>query len=495
MARPAQTRPVQRPPPAGIRGLGRRFGPQVYATDREFLEPARAIVESPASPIKLALAMAICAIFVVALIAAFFGRVDIYAVAPGRIEPTGRTKVIQPLEDGKVTAIHVEDGSRVAEGQLLVEMDPTLDAADRAAAAAQQGAFDGEIARRKVAIAAARSHRFDPPPIAFPADVPPATQFQERAVLAADLGRLQTQVGLLVSKISEDETRIRATAVTLSANRTVASTLTQRVAMRQGLQRDGWDSRSNVLDAAEELQKQAAEITTEQGDLAQTRAEMATARRQIDDTVAQFIADNATALDQAETKADANAQALVKATSKLEHMRLTSPIAGTVQQLEVTTLGQVVSTGQQLMTVVPNNAPLEIEALVLNQDIGFVHPGQTAVVKVDSFPFTRYGTLNGRVVRVSRDAVSSPQAMPQGDTETKPVSAQSSAAAPTPKTQDLVYTVRVLLDRDTMVVDGRTVHLSPGMTTSVEIRTGRRRVISYLLSPFVKTVSEAGHER
>ena len=494
MPRAAQTRSTQ-PPPDGVRGFGRRFGPQVYATDREFLEPARAIVESPASPIRLALAMVICAIFMVAIVAAVFGRVDIYAVAPGRIEPIGRTKVIQPLEDGKVTAIHVEDGSRVVQDQLLIELDPTLNAADRSAAASQQGALDGEIARRRAAIAAARSRRSAPPSIAFPADVPPGTQFQERVVLAADYGRLQTQLGLLVSKIKEYETHNRATAATLSVNETVASTLSQRVAMRQGLQRDGWDSRSNVLDAAEDLQKQAAEIATEQGDLAQTQAEIATARRQIDDTVAQFIADNATALDQAQTKADANAQALIKATSKLDHMRLTSPIAGTVQQLEVTTLGQVVSTGQQLMTVVPNNAPLEIEALVLNQDIGFVHTGQRAVVKVDRFPFTRYGTLNGQVVRVSRDAVSSPQQMPQGDTETKPVTAQSSAAAPTPKTQDLIYTVRVLLDRDTMVVDGRTIRLSPGMTTSVEIRTGRRRVISYLLSPFMKTVSEAGHER
>ena len=478
-----------------LRTFAQRFGPQIHASDREFLEPARELVESPPSPIRMTLAMVICAIFVVAMSAATIGRIDIYAVAPGRIQPAGRTKVIQPLEDGKVTAIYVQDGSRVSEGQVLVELDPTLNAADRAAAAVEQQALAGEIARRKAAVAAARARRYVAPLISFPEDVRPDIRAREAAVLTADLKRLGTSVELLQAKIAENMEHIHALDMSMVTDRRLASTLSRRVDMRQGLQRDGWDSRSNVLDASEDLQKQTTQMVSEQGQVLETRAEIATGCRQIDDTVAQFVSDNTTALDAAEAKYDSNTQALVKASAKLEHMRLAAPIAGTVQQLEVTTIGQVVTTGQQVMTVVPNQGALEIEALVQNQDIGFVHSGQTAVVKIDSFPFTRYGTLGGRVVRVSRDAVSSPQQLPQGDTEYKPTAAQNGAASPTPKTQDLVYSVRVLLDRQTMMVDGRPVQLSPGMSASVEIRTGKRRVISYLLSPFIKTVTEAGHER
>ena len=479
----------------GFRTILKRFGPTTYVADREFLEPAREIIESPPSPIKIVLAVMICVIVLFGFLVSIFGKVDIYAVASGRIQPSGRTKFIQPLESGKVMAVFVEDGRTVVAGQRLIDLDTTETSADSLAAAAQQGALEGEIIRRKALIAAAQSRSFEPRRVLFPATVGRDIRMREQAVFNADLAKLGSSVALLKAKIDEDQAHIRTLTSTLQADRKIASTLSRRVAMRADLQKDGWDSAANVMDAIEENQRELSSITSEQGEIAQAQAEINSQRKQIDDTVAQFQSDNSTALDTAEAKVDNNTQVLIKANAKLANMRLRSPISGTVQQLDVTTIGQVVTSGQQLMTIVPSLPTLEIEALLQNQDAGFVHAGQRAVIKIDSFPFTRYGTIEGTVVRIARDAVTSPQKLPPSDTEDKPVSGQSGVGAPTPPTQDLVFPVYVTLDKKAMVVDGKQVPLTAGMSATVEIRTGRRRVISYLLSPFVKTISETGHER
>jgi hemolysin D len=166
-----------------------------------------------------------------------------------------------------------------------------------------------------------------------------------------------------------------------------------------------------------------------------------------------------------------------------------------VQQLAITTLGQVVAAGAALLVVVPSGGSIEIEALVQNKDIGFVSVGQHATVKVDAFPFTRYGTLDGTVVRVSRDAVDERDASGSSDTLSVARGGGVSPVSGTPRTQNLVFPVTVELVRDVIPTESGVVRLSAGMTTNVEIRTGSRRVIDYVLAPIRETVSQAGHER
>jgi len=141
-----------------------------------------------------------------------------------------------------------------------------------------------------------------------------------------------------------------------------------------------------------------------------------------------------------------------------------------VQQLAVHTLGGVVTPAQQLMVIVPENKELELDTLLLNKDVGFVLPVQPVEVKVDSFPYTCYGTLQSEVKHVSRDAIDDPK-------------------------QGLVFPARIRLFNDTLTVDGKPVRLSAGISVNVEIKTGRRRVIDYLLSPLQQYQSEAMRER
>ncbi|USI72799.1 HlyD family type I secretion periplasmic adaptor subunit [Sphingomonas morindae] len=463
--------------------------------DREFLAPAQEILASPASPLGHVVAGAICALFAIALLIAALTHIDIYAVASGRIQPLGRSKVIQPLDTGRVVAVHVANGSAVRRGQLLVELDRTEPSANVVAARDQLAALTAEIARRRIEIAAVAAGRPTPIPRLPAAGLDPAHRADQQAVLAGDLATLAATLAGLRARIAENDAQQRAATLAAGASHGVIGTLRQRVAMRQSLLAQGWESRANVMDASEDLLKEQSVLAQAQGALLQSRAARGTLESQIRETTAKFIDDDVQALSTAREKQAQVAQQLVKAAASERHTRIVAPLDGTVQELDVTTLGQVVSTGQQLMTVVPRHAPLEIEAMVANQDIGFVAVGQRAVIKLDAFPFTRYGTVAGEVTRVSRDAVASSEAVQETDATAQPIPAHAAAASPDPKTRNLVFPVTVRLDTDSIAVDGRPVPLSAGLSATVEIRTGARRVLEYILSPLFEVFANAGHER
>ena len=182
---------------------------------------------------------------------------------------------------------------------------------------------------------------------------------------------------------------------------------------------------------------------------------------------------------------------LVKAEQRTKLQVLTAPVDGVAQQLAIHTVGGVVTPAQALLVVVPAESHLEIEAMVSNRDIGFVHPGQEAEVKIDTFNFTRYGLLRGKVVSVSQDAIVRDK--PQDRAGDKVPGAETSTSEP--KGQELVYAARISLDRSQMQIDNNLVNLSPGMAVTVEIKTGSRTVISYLLSPILRYKHESLHER
>jgi hemolysin D len=192
---------------------------------------------------------------------------------------------------------------------------------------------------------------------------------------------------------------------------------------------------------------------------------------------------------EAERKVAGLSEDLVKAEQRTKFQALTAPVDGVVQQLAVHTIGGVVTPAQALLVVVDSR--LEIEAMVSNRDIGFVHPGQDAEIKIDTFNFTRYGLLRGKVVSVSQDAIVRDK--PQDKTGDKVADAETSTSEP--KGQELVYAARISLDRTLMQIDNNVVNLSPGMAVTVEIKTGSRTVISYLLSPLLRYRQEMLRER
>ena len=196
-------------------------------------------------------------------------------------------------------------------------------------------------------------------------------------------------------------------------------------------------------------------------------------------------------LGKVEPKAAGLAQDVIKAEQRTKLQALTAPIDGVVQQLAVHTVGGVVTPAQPLLVLVPVDSHLEIEAMVSNHDIGFVEPGQQAEIKVATFNFTRYGLLHGRVLSVSQDAIIRDRQQDRSNDRSPGPQNETSE----PKGQELNYSARVSLDRTQMQIDNRLVNLSPGMAVTVEIKTGSRRILNYLLSPLLRYGQETLRER
>ncbi len=466
------------------------------ATDREFLPAALELLETPPSPVRIAGIWLICSAVIVALTWSYFGKLDIHAVAQGRIQPSGRSKVIQPVEAGKVVAIFVENGTRVKAGDILLELDPTETGADRQSQTRDLESARAESARRRVAIAVARDtdRSLVPKPIAFDPTISNAVRSREELVLAGDLGQLKSSRSNQVAQLAERIATKEKLTASLKSREKVIALAKERVDMRTQLNDSGSLSRALVIEVLSQYEAQVTTQIAEKGQLVETEAAINTVASKIEELISQFVSDQSSKLAEAERKADRIAQDLVKATAKNERATLKSPITGTIQQLAVSTVGQVVSGAQSLMTIVPSDGPIEIEAMIQNQDIGFVEPGQDAIIKIEAFPFTRFGSISGKVSRVSRDAVEERDAIAMADPmqAARPGGASGGAGAKGP---NLVFPATVRLDKMTITVDGKEIALSPGMSVTVEILTGQRRAIDYVLAPLREVASSTARER
>jgi hemolysin D len=260
--------------------------------------------------------------------------------------------------------------------------------------------------------------------------------------------------------------------------------------MRKSLYDRQLDSKLIYLTEQQQMVESERELVVQKDRLAEADAALAGIAEQRRRAEAEFRRSGLAELAQAESKADSLDQELVQAEQRTRLQTLTAPVDGVVQQLTVHTLGGVVTPAQTLMAVVPIQSPLEIEALVANQDVGFVHAGQKAAIKIDTFDFIRYGLRHGEVLGVSRDVVNaeSPSQDPTTTRAAPPVLSQH-------ESRGSGYTARISLDRAAMEIDGKRVDLRPGMAVIVEINTGTRRVIDYLLSPLLRYGRESLRER
>jgi hemolysin D len=465
--------------------------PALATRDSEFLPAAIEILVTPPSPITMWLMMMVSAIVLAGLAWSYFGWLDIQATAPGKIQFSGRSKLVQPLESGKVAAIHVQSGSRVNAGDLLVELDATEAVADRDALARDLHSARAEAARRYAAIHSAQRPSLEASEITFEPEIPGLIRQRENGVLLADLRQLKSSLDSLMAEIAEKRATTSRLEASIAARERLIALSRERVSMREEIKTLGAGSRALVIEALQQLEGYITSDVAERGQLTETAAAVVSLHRRADQAVSAFIADQVQKLVDVERRRDRLIQELVKAQARVDRARLAAPIGGTVQQLNLTTIGQVVTTGQALMTIVPFDGRLEVEAQVANKDIGFLWIGQPAVVKVETFPFTRYGVIDAQVARISRDAVDDREAAMTADAAAN--RAQSSAG--TTRAQNLVFPVALELKRQAIQIDGREVPLIPGMAVSVEIRTGKRRAIDYILSPLREVVSQTAHER
>ncbi|WP_407117517.1 HlyD family type I secretion periplasmic adaptor subunit [Bradyrhizobium sp. LMG 9283] len=457
----------------------------------EFLPAALEIVETPPSPLGRAVAASLTAFLVIAIAWAYLGRIDVIATAQGKVVPTGRVKQVQPLEAGMVSAINVKDGDRVKQGDILVTVDQTSAKADRDRILPELQHARLDVARLS-ALTAGLSGDLRPVGFAPPGDIPFQEVARARANMVAQAEQQIAKINGLNEQIAQRRAEVDGISATIEKIEAELPLLIETADIREKAMKIQYGNRIAHLEAQMRLTEQRHELVVQQRHGVEAGAAERSLVAQLDQARADYARGLSSDLADAEQKVAQLSEDLVKAERRLHDQILRAPIDGTVQQLAIHTVGGVVTPAQTLMVIVPAESKLEIEAMVANKDIGFVREGNEAAIKVDTFNFTKYGLLHGRVTSVSRDAVARERPVQQGMGAQKP---SDLATTSEPAGQELLYVAHTALDQTQMLVDDRMVDVEPGMAVTVEIKTGRRRIIEYLLSPLMRYKHESLRER
>jgi membrane fusion protein, hemolysin D len=424
--------------------------------EHQFLPAVLEIQETPPSPLGRKIIWLIIALFMSTLIWGILGKVDIVAIASGKIIPNGHVKVIQPLEIGTVAAIHVAEGQEVQKGDILIELDLSAINAEIAQLSSEY-VFVEQQGRRLQWLVEQQNKQAMSSDWQDPVLRSQWQEYQDRLIT------LQSEK----NKRQAEHAAVQQQADKLAA---ILPIISQRSANEKILVDKKLFPRQQYLQTEQQrliayydLKSQQNRVTELKQTLSEIDARMRHAR-------SEFAKNNLEKHEESERRRHILEQEMIKTRTRLKAQYLRAPIDGIVQQLMMHTVGGIVTPAQELMVIVPQNGQLEIEAYVENKDIGFVQEGQVAAIKLDAFPFTKFGTLEGEIINLSDDAV-------------------------TDDDKGLIYKARVSLKQKNMQVEGKLVRLSPGMAVSVEIKTGQRRLIEFFLAPLMKFKDESIRER
>ncbi len=486
-----------------------------------FLAEELEILDSPPWPFARTVLWLIIALLMSAMAWSYFGQVDIVASACGSIIPDSRTKVVQAVAAGKVAALEVADGDRVRAGDVLVRMDAIN--AKSALAKAQEGLqaalLETEMARRLASVDFVSVEPAEVPLLAD-ADAQSEIAIEQIAVQqevleslywtqAAKAAQQRAELGTLEASLDRQLRQAEAVRKLAAQDDEVLVVQRAGAAAQLGKLDEEFPMAKQRLDSMRELRSrgvvsegaiQGAHVKMLR--LERERSELATRGRAIvaegsrlkeqrsrdlgehmslaaetEARIGQLAAATAAAAAEFRSnmlelasvqsrKAQVLREDIVQLEQQLANHAVTAPVAGVVEQLAVHTIGAVLQPGQALLTIVPSDGDLVAEAEIPNKDVGFVEEGQVVRIKLDAYPYTNYGLIEGSVIDLADDAV-----------EREGIG--------------LVYRVRIRLLRDSLEVAGKQVRLRPGMSLTAEIRTGDRRVIEFFLDPLLRARDES----
>ena len=426
--------------------------------DYEFLPEALEIEETPPSPFGRILLWAVVLLTVAAFLWSYFGKVDEEVVARGKVVPDGMVKVIQPRETGVIRAIHVEEGQKVKKGDLLIELDPTITQAEVESSERSLTISRYDMARLKAELKGEEirgSGKDHDKLLLLQKDLKKAREAEHKAKVLS-----------LESIFSQKKTALQSAEESIpKLEKTVELVGKQEEALRE-LAEKGYASMMEHLQRQKELVRTEKELNEQrklaeqlQDSLKEAEKNLEALKKERERSILSEIIDKERAITVLEGE-------FTKASRRSQLERLYSPVNGTVHGLATHTIGGVVTSAQPIITIVPDGTPLIVEAMALNQDIGFIHLGQKAELKLDTFPFQKYGTIEAELSYVSPDA--------QEDQKI-----------------GLVYKIKLKPKRFTIRVRDKNIPISPGMAVTAEIKTGERRVIEFFISPFIKYVDES----
>jgi hemolysin D len=428
------------------------------------------IEKTPASPVGRVILYAIVLLFAIAVLWATFGKIDIVAVAQGKVVPSERVKVIQPLETAVIELIHVEEGQSVKAGQPLITLNTNITQAD---VRRFREEWRGSALKRLRLTALAQWFRNpEASNLSLISENPELVPYldEQRSLLNQEVTELKANL----RNIQQESERLQAEKQMVEAevekNQRLLEVLNERVAAYDQLQRKGTGSRMDFLEVKQEQIEVEQNVSVQRARINQLDASIAANDSKREMMISERYKLTLQELQELTTQESTLREELLKAEQRSSNYLLKAPIDGTVQELAVTTIGGVVTPAQEIMKIVPEESTVEVEARFLNKDIGFIHPGQPAEIKVDTFNFTKYGVVDAELSDISGDAIQDEQL-------------------------GLVYKARLVPSESALQVGERLVSLAPGMTVTAEVKTGQRRVIEFFLSPLLRYQEDSLRER
>lgn len=442
-----------------------------------FLPAALEIQESPPNPLVRWLAWSLLALVIVGIAWASFGKVNIVASAEGKIIPSSRVKQIQPMGIGVVKKILVKEGQHVSKGQALIELDGTSTGADEKRLA-------GELHSAQLQLAVSRAFlnildmpleeqaKLDISSTRLPADFSVSSEelVLHKRMLWQQWQHYRGQLQALYSSLDGTRADQAATGEVVKKLEQTLPIITRRAATMEDLYAKKYSSEVEYLQLEQQRIEQIQDLAAERQRLKRLKAAERETEQQARSLTAQIYAEQLANMAETQRQIASLSEELAKASNFNAQQILYSPVSGQVQELVVNTIGGVVTAAQQLMLIVPDQEQLEVEVFLENKDIGFVREGMLAEIKIHTFPFTKYGIIDGEVITVSNDAT-------------------------VDEKRGLIYGMRLLMAQNTISVEGKDVRLMPGMAVTAEVQIGHRRIIEFFLSPLLRHSEESLRER
>lgn len=433
--------------------------------EKEFLPAVLEVTETPPSHAARLLSYAIMAIFVIALLWAVFGKIDIIATSVGKLMPAANIKTIQTLTDSEIEEIYVVEGQYVKEGQELIKFNQTE-------VTANINRIKNEMKALEIAVARLQALLTDNPEANFNYDenIDEYLVKMHKNLLTSQVNEKKAQIEVLNGQIAMALKEKDTIDADLARIERLLPSVEERIEKKRVLVEKNLLARLTFLEQEEELINLQEQRNVQTKKMAQNEENIEFLKKELRQYLAEYDKNIIQELTQNREQLASYQQELIKYEEALKRTIVKAPLAGYVQQLVYHTKGGVVEGAKPIMNIVPEDYMLEADVKILNKDIGFVRAAQEVEIKIDSFPFTKYGTIKGEVRHISGDAIQDEKL-------------------------GLIYDARLTLHDNKIKADRRLVQLKPGMSITAEIKTGKRRVIEYLLSPVMKYMDESLRER
>ncbi|MBU1390163.1 MAG: HlyD family type I secretion periplasmic adaptor subunit [Gammaproteobacteria bacterium] len=458
-----------------------------------FLPAALEIQAAPPAKWSRSLLWIIIALMVTLIVWASWAEIDIIATAQGKIVPSGKVKIIQPLETGVVKTIFVKEGQHIKAGDKLIALDNTSSQADADRLSSELQGYIDDLARQNAFLAkldaVVSSAIVDKDVNTIGSSDPlskstlskaiapsiatskiPLLPTNQRLLLESVWQEYQSKLNSFTSEITKLMAEKKSISIDVGRIEKTLPLVIERERSYFTLLETSAVSRNQYLELKQQRIDQEETLLLQRAKIEQINASIVSAEQNLYAYLSETRRNTLQEINQLTRQSESAKQELTKANRLTQLRVLISPVDGVVEELVIATIGGIVTPAQELLKIVPNEQQLEVEAGLLNKDIGFVHVGQIAEIKIDSFPFTKYGVIDGEVTDISADAVEHEQL-------------------------GLLFQLKASLVSDEINVNGKLVKLKPGMSVTVEVKTGTRRLIEFLLAPLMKGVSEGARER